>query len=173
MSHVLAQYTTTNSSSSSGSGVILVFGLFYIAILGFFLFAWSRIVKKAGYSPWYVLLALIPCVGIVMFFVFAFADWPVVQQARRNSAPPGYGYGGPGGYVPPTGPAPARPGPYPGVPGGSYGGPPSGYSGPAAPPPPPPVGPASWGTPPSARPPSDQPPSDGPPPPWGAPPSSS
>jgi uncharacterized membrane protein YhaH (DUF805 family) len=35
-----------------------------------------RILHKAGYSGWWVLLTLIPVVNIVVLWTFAFADWP-------------------------------------------------------------------------------------------------
>ena len=39
-----------------------------------------RILHKAGYSGWWVLLTLIPVVNIVLLWVFAFADWPRLQR---------------------------------------------------------------------------------------------
>ncbi len=33
-------------------------------------------VKKAGFSGWWVVLSLIPFVGIVLLWVFAYARWP-------------------------------------------------------------------------------------------------
>jgi hypothetical protein len=54
-----------------GVGIILV-----IPILVLFAF----VVKKAGYSGWWVLLGLIPIVGLVMLWVFAFSRWPVDEQ---------------------------------------------------------------------------------------------
>ncbi len=42
-----------------------------------------RILHKAGYSGWWVVLGLVPIVNIVMVWVFAFADWP------RLKRPPG------------------------------------------------------------------------------------
>jgi len=42
------------------------------------------ILRKAGYSPWWVLTGFIPLVNVVMVVAFAFADWPVLQQHRRD-----------------------------------------------------------------------------------------
>jgi uncharacterized membrane protein YhaH (DUF805 family) len=39
-----------------------------------------RILNKAGYSGWWVLLALIPVVNIVALWLFAFADWPRLRR---------------------------------------------------------------------------------------------
>jgi hypothetical protein len=42
------------------------------------------ILRKAGYSPWWVITGFIPLVNVVMVIAFAFADWPVLQQHRRD-----------------------------------------------------------------------------------------
>jgi uncharacterized membrane protein YhaH (DUF805 family) len=39
-----------------------------------------RILHKAGYSGWWVILAFVPVVNIVMVWVFAFADWPRLRR---------------------------------------------------------------------------------------------
>jgi hypothetical protein len=33
-------------------------------------------VKKAGFSGWWVALSLVPVVGLVLLWVFAYAKWP-------------------------------------------------------------------------------------------------
>lgn len=50
--------------------------LVQLVILAVLLIPMSNIVKRAGYSPWFVLLGIIPLVNIVMFLVFAFSKWP-------------------------------------------------------------------------------------------------
>jgi uncharacterized membrane protein YhaH (DUF805 family) len=44
-----------------------------------------RILHRAGYSGWWVLLNFIPFVNIVMIWVFSFQSWP---NARRPAQPP-------------------------------------------------------------------------------------
>lgn len=76
-----------------------------------------KIVTKAGYSGWYVLLSFVPLVNVVAFLVFAFSKWPIEQRletAMRQRQPMGpdgpYGWGGPRGGGPnfggPSGPVP-------------------------------------------------------------------
>jgi uncharacterized membrane protein len=48
--------------------VVLVI-LFFVGIV--------RIVQKAGYSSLFSVLALIPGVNVVAWFVFAFSEWPI------------------------------------------------------------------------------------------------
>jgi hypothetical protein len=50
---------------------IIVLAVFVVPI-----WAWCTIVKKAGFSPWWGLLAIVPLVNIAMLFVFAYSRWP-------------------------------------------------------------------------------------------------
>ena len=47
------------------------------------IWAMVRIIQKAGYSGWNFLWYFVPVVNIVMFFYFAFAEWPVIQRVRE------------------------------------------------------------------------------------------
>ncbi|MBC9785001.1 hypothetical protein H1S01_10820 [Heliobacterium chlorum] len=42
-----------------------------------------KIFSKAGFSPWYSLLLIIPIVNIIVLFVLAFADWPALRQQKQ------------------------------------------------------------------------------------------
>jgi hypothetical protein len=132
-------------------------GHFFIAVGAVFLvvgvvslIAWVKILTKAGYSGWWVLIVfagIIPFLGalfaLVMFLVFAFSEWPIERQlAMARGGGGGYGPppGGtpvwspppPGGYIPPSGVGyPPAPGTYPPA-SGTYTPPPS----PPQPPPP-------------------------------------
>jgi uncharacterized membrane protein YhaH (DUF805 family) len=53
----------------------------------FVLFIWStvRVLHKAGYSGWWVLIGFVPVVNLVMLYIFAFAaDWPNLNGQRRE-----------------------------------------------------------------------------------------
>ena len=54
--------------------------------LAVFLVPAVMILRKAGYSGWWCLLGFVPIVNIVMFWVFAFADWPNLRQSRAYAA---------------------------------------------------------------------------------------
>jgi hypothetical protein len=44
---------------------------------------WSLIpsvVAKAGFSPWWAVLAIVPLVNIIMLWVFAYAKWPALPE---------------------------------------------------------------------------------------------
>jgi len=59
------------SGMSMGGGplVMLVF-LALIVVPFWFIF------KKAGYSPWFSLLMVVPLLNILMLFFLAFSQWP-------------------------------------------------------------------------------------------------
>lgn len=70
--------------------------------------AGAVIARKAGYSPLWALLLLVPLVNLAVVIVFAGSDWPVRRSARLPEArdgpesdrpvapPPGQGDAGPG-----------------------------------------------------------------------------
>ena len=63
--------------------------IFYLAYGLLMLVAIGKILAKAGYSPRYVLLLLVPVVNLLLPFVFAFGEWPVerrLRQARERAA---------------------------------------------------------------------------------------
>jgi hypothetical protein len=45
---------------------------------------YSRIFKKAGFSPFFSLLLIVPVVNLITLWVFALSDWPAL---RRNGGP--------------------------------------------------------------------------------------
>ncbi len=53
----------------------LVFVLLYMIPI-------AMVVKKAGYSGWWCLLALVPFLNVIMLWVFAFASWPILRDRQ-------------------------------------------------------------------------------------------
>jgi uncharacterized membrane protein YhaH (DUF805 family) len=72
----------TGMVTAGGVGVVLA--LIYLVALIVALVASAKVLTKAGYSGWWVLMVFVPIVNFVMFLVFAFSDWP----ALRNRATP-------------------------------------------------------------------------------------
>jgi len=50
-----------------------------VAIIVLVVWVYGRILNKAGYSRWWVLLLFVPLVNLIMIWVFAFAQWPRLQ----------------------------------------------------------------------------------------------
>jgi hypothetical protein len=88
------------------SGVFLIVELFFFVVA---IMAWVKIISKAGYSGWWVLIGIVPLVGAIMFLVFAFSKWPIQERLeaattsnRQPMGPDGWSRGG--GWSPPGGP---------------------------------------------------------------------
>jgi hypothetical protein len=67
-----------------GGRLIVTLGLIYLGFSVLGIGAAVSIVRKAGYSGWWVLAGFVPLANVVMVFAFAFADWPVLQDLRRT-----------------------------------------------------------------------------------------
>ena len=61
--------------------VLIGLGIYALVLLAF-LFAYIAIIRKAGYSGWWILTGLVPVLNLVMFFLFAFREWPVNRELR-------------------------------------------------------------------------------------------
>ncbi len=57
--------------------------LILLAIIGFFVWIYARIVRKAGFSGWWSLIIFVPLVNIAMIWVFAFVDWPAAAGKEK------------------------------------------------------------------------------------------
>jgi hypothetical protein len=55
--------------------VVLVIALLIWAFVAIF----GRILSRAGYSRWWLLTMFVPVLNLIMLWVFAFANWPVVK----------------------------------------------------------------------------------------------
>jgi uncharacterized membrane protein YhaH (DUF805 family) len=93
--------TESSTGFFASIGILLIIE---IAIGVLAIVAAVKVVSKAGYSGWWVLIAIIPIVGSVFFLVFAFSTWPVTLEVQRLRAQlAGRNYGAPGGYGSPEG----------------------------------------------------------------------
>jgi uncharacterized membrane protein YhaH (DUF805 family) len=62
----------------------LLHWLIMALLLAIFLAPIARILKRTGFSGWWCVLSLIPLVGIIGLWVFAFVDWPSFEDLRRR-----------------------------------------------------------------------------------------
>lgn len=65
------------------SGLALVITLVFAVIM---IIPYVMIVRKAGYSGWWVLVLFVPLVNLIMLWVFALARWPVEDRAAGVGA---------------------------------------------------------------------------------------
>lgn len=73
--------------------------------------AGATIAHKAGYSPWWALLLLVPFVNLAVVIVFAGSRWPVLRAAEGRDAGNGPAPGRPPAARNPTDAGPGSPGP--------------------------------------------------------------
>ena len=101
-----AQTTVQFRADSGGAEVAII--LLWLVFVVAYVVAVVRIITRAGYSGWWVLVAFVPLLNIVMFLVFAFSRWPIQREldALRGSAPGGGATGGPASVVAPPPPPP-------------------------------------------------------------------
>ena len=96
--------STTTGLSTAGLTFAIIAG---IAIWLIFVIAYIKIITKAGYSGWWILILLVPIVNVVMVLIFAYKEWPIqrelaelrgwANQIQRGSgapAQPGFGQQG-------------------------------------------------------------------------------
>ena len=56
-------------------------GLISVCIASFY--PYIRIIRRAGFSGWWILTSFVPIVNLVMIWVFAFAKWPALNPGSR------------------------------------------------------------------------------------------
>jgi hypothetical protein len=86
-------------------GIIGTLVLIYAGFTALLVASAVSIVRKAGYSAWWVCAGLVPLVNIVMLFAFAFSDWPALRVTRLGNVDAGRPGGHPGFSYAPAPPA--------------------------------------------------------------------
>ena len=56
---------------------IVLFVIFAVVMV----IPYVKIIRKAGFSGWWVLVLFVPLLNFVMLWVFAFARWPLEDRA--------------------------------------------------------------------------------------------
>ena len=64
---------------SDGMGLSFAHILILAVVLAIYIVPIVMILRKAGYSGWWVLILFVPLVNIIMLWVFAFANWPILR----------------------------------------------------------------------------------------------
>ena len=73
--------------SEAAPAIALLMSMFmifiFLVVTALMVFAYCKIFSKAGYSWALGLLMLVPIANIIMPFVLAFGDWPILKEIRR------------------------------------------------------------------------------------------
>jgi hypothetical protein len=58
----------------------------YVVVVAVVIWANVRIIRRSGYSGWWVLIGLVPVANVVMYLVFAFKEAPVERELKQLRA---------------------------------------------------------------------------------------
>jgi hypothetical protein len=78
------------------TGAEILIALLAVALTAFFVWMYVRIIRRTGYSGWWVLMAFVPLGNLIALAFFAFSEWPIHRELahlRRHAAAtglPGY-----------------------------------------------------------------------------------
>jgi uncharacterized membrane protein YhaH (DUF805 family) len=75
-------HATGDDMGSEMGSMSLISWIVVLIILLVYLLPVIKILHKAGYSGWWVLLLFIPVVNIIFLWVFAYADWPSLRGSQ-------------------------------------------------------------------------------------------
>jgi hypothetical protein len=67
--------------------IAIVYGV-SLVVVAFVIWGWAKIFSKAGYSPLLGILMIVPLVGLITFFWFAFSRWPVRRRLDSDARTP-------------------------------------------------------------------------------------
>ena len=79
-------HTVLEGPESCIPGVIAIFMVFVVlislAVTALLMWAYCKIVFKAGYHWAFGLLMLVPVANLIMPLILAFSDWPICKEIR-------------------------------------------------------------------------------------------
>ncbi|MDR5832858.1 hypothetical protein [Caballeronia sp. LZ034LL] len=62
-------------------GLVSLLTLLAFAVIT--LYPYVRIVRRAGFSGWWVLFGFVPVLNLIMLWVFACSKWPAIGREQR------------------------------------------------------------------------------------------
>ena len=63
--------------------VLIIPTIICVAIIATSILAVIRIIQRAGYSGWWILITLIPGVNLLALWYFGFGPWPAISSNER------------------------------------------------------------------------------------------
>jgi uncharacterized membrane protein YhaH (DUF805 family) len=92
--------SSLNMANGISAGALIAIAVVGLVIVVIAFWAQVNIIRRAGYSGWWVLILFVPVVSWIMILIFAFAQWPVTREVRylreqlaqARAGQPGYGY---------------------------------------------------------------------------------
>lgn len=71
-----------NGTAFSGA-VAISAGIVALLITIVYIWAAVRIIRRSGYSGWWILTALVPILNVVMYLIFAFKKTPAQRELEQ------------------------------------------------------------------------------------------
>jgi hypothetical protein len=69
------------------TSIAIIYGV-SLVVVAFVIWGWAKIFSKAGYSPLLGILMIVPGVGLITFFWFAFSRWPIRRRLDSDARTP-------------------------------------------------------------------------------------
>jgi hypothetical protein len=82
MKTILALVQGSDIAPAVAVATALLVGFFILIVLIVGLILWCKIFSKTGYSWAFGLLMFVPIANLVMLFILAFGDWPILRELR-------------------------------------------------------------------------------------------
>ena len=60
---------------------LIIVGLLGLLVVS--VWASGRVVKRAGFSPWWALMLVVPLINVISLWVFAFSRWPLDRASSE------------------------------------------------------------------------------------------
>ena len=70
-----------NAMSNLGTTELVLILVVVLVLAGLVIFPYSRIFKKAGFSPALSCLMIVPVVNLATLYFLALAEWPALKEA--------------------------------------------------------------------------------------------
>jgi uncharacterized membrane protein YhaH (DUF805 family) len=77
----LADWITVLRELTESPSLVAVLALLLLAVPMLLI---GRVLRRAGYSSWWVLLVLVPLVNVIALWAFAYMRWPAIDRESKG-----------------------------------------------------------------------------------------
>jgi uncharacterized membrane protein YhaH (DUF805 family) len=77
----LADWISVLRALTESPSLVAVLALLLLAVPMLLI---GRVLRRAGYSSWWVLLVLVPLVNVIALWAFAYMRWPAIDRETKR-----------------------------------------------------------------------------------------
>jgi uncharacterized membrane protein YhaH (DUF805 family) len=77
----LADWISVLRALTESPSLVAVLALLLLAVPMLLI---GRVLRRAGYSSWWVLLVLVPLVNVIALWAFAYMRWPAIDRETKG-----------------------------------------------------------------------------------------